>query len=233
MKAVLLAAGKGSRLGSLTATIPKPLLEVEGKPILQHNVELCQKHGITELFINTHHLAEKIKEYFGDGRKFGVSITYSYEPELLGTAGALNSFKQELAGEPFFVIYGDNISDYDLSMIYRFHDLRNGIGTIALFEKEDVSMSGIAAVNGDGTILRFVEKPAPEDQFSHLVSAGIFVLSPRVFEYIPSGFSDFGKDILPNVISRGEKLYGIVMKGWLDWVDTIDSYNMLRRRNET
>ena len=110
----MLAAGKGTRLSSVTATTPKSLIKVNGKSILEHAIELCRRHGITEFFINTHHHAEKITSSLGDGARFGVKITYSYEPELLGTAGAIRNFMGHLTHDPFFVLYGDNYSDYNL-----------------------------------------------------------------------------------------------------------------------
>jgi mannose-1-phosphate guanylyltransferase len=224
LKAVLLAAGLGKRLGVLTASVPKPLLEVHGKPILLHNIELCHKYGINELFINTHYQSNKVRDFFGDGKRFGVSITYSYEPELLGTAGALNNFKANLQNSPFFVIYADNISDLDLRAIYAYHQLKEGIATVALFEKRNVSMSGIAVLGEQGRIIQFIEKPTSKQEVSHLVNAGIYVLSPEIFEYIPSGFSDFGADIFPKLISIGEKLCGTVVEGKVVAVDTIDLY---------
>ena len=111
MKAVLLAAGKGSRLGSITATTPKPLLEVRGTPVLRHLAALCARHGVTELCINTHYLADRIRAALGDGKDLGLSIRYSYEDELLGTAGALRRFRDTLEDAPFFVLYGDNFME--------------------------------------------------------------------------------------------------------------------------
>jgi NDP-sugar pyrophosphorylase family protein len=229
----LLAAGKGTRLGSLSQRTPKPMLEIAGKPILQHNIELCRKHGITDLFINTSHLAGRITDFFGDGTKFGVRVKYSYEPELLGTAGALNNFREELRAGPFFVIYADNFSDFDLTEIFRFHVKKLGIATIALYAKEDVSMSGIAVLEQDQRVVRFIEKPNAREQDSNFVNAGIYVLSPRVFSYIPSGFSDFGRDIFPTLLSNGEEVFGIVMQGRLLAADTEDLYKMALQDTHT
>ncbi|MGA9364095.1 MAG: nucleotidyltransferase family protein [Bacteroidota bacterium] len=227
-----MAAGLGKRLGFLTASVPKPLLEVHGKPVLLHNIELCRKYGIDELFINTHYRADKVKDFFGDGKKFGVSITYSYEPELLGTAGALNNFKANLPDSPFFVIYADNISDFNLRAIYDYHQREKAIATVALFEKRNVSLSGIAVLGEQGRIIQFIEKPAPEQEISRLVNAGIYVLSPKIFEYIPFGFSDFGTDVFPRLISSGEGLYGVVMRGKLEAIDTIELYDEMRKNDE-
>jgi NDP-sugar pyrophosphorylase family protein len=202
------------------------MLEIAGKPILQHNIELCRKHGITDLFINTSHLAGRIRDFLGDGAKFGVSVRYSYEPELLGTAGALNNFREELRAAPFFVIYADNFSDFNLTEILRFHEKKLGIATIALSTKEDVSMSGIAVLDRDQRVIRFIEKPNTHEQESNFVNAGIYVLSPRVFSHIPSGFSDFGRDVFPALLSNGEEVFGIVMEGRLLAADTEDLYKM-------
>ena len=232
MKAVILAAGKGTRLGEITTRTPKPLLEVDGKPILQHQIELCAKHGVRELFINTHHLAEKIRDRFGDGSSLGVSITYSYEPDLLGTAGALHNFQEHLYDSHFFALYGDNRCDYDLRSLYDFHIQKSAIGTIALFEKQDVANSGIAILDPSNRILRFIEKPEPSEYVSNLVNAGVYVLSPRIFEYIPHGYSDFGRDIFPKLISEGEMLFGVVTQGRLDAVDTIELYHEARDKEK-
>lgn len=220
----MLAAGKGTRLGSLSRRTPKPLLEIAGKPILQHNIELCQRHGITDLFINTSHLADRIRGFLGDGVGFGVRIRYSYEPELLGTAGALNSFKEELQTAPFLVLYADNFSDFNLTDMLTFYRKKGGIATIALYSKEDVSTSGIAVLDKNSKVLRFVEKPSTHERESNLVNAGIYVLSPRIFSYIPLGCSDFGRDVFPAVLSSGEDMFGIVMQGHLLAVDTPDLY---------
>lgn len=229
MKAVLLAAGKGERLGALSDAMPKPLLPVEGKPILEHHIELCKCYGITELFINTHHLPDKITSHFGNGGRFGVSITYSFEKELLGTAGALNNFKDSLKGETFFVIYSDNVTDYNLKELLDFHKEKRGLATLALFEKKNVESSGIAMLDSQGRVLRFMEKPKPGEVFSSLANAGIYVLEPGIFEYIPQGFSDFGKDIFPKLLRAGERVFGMVMKGRLDAVDTLDLYERLKK----
>ena len=116
MKALILCAGKGERLRPLTDTIPKPMVPINNKPLLEYNILLCKKHGITEIAINTSYLPEQIKQYFGNGEKFGVNIHYSYEPELLGTSGSVNNFRDFL-DETFVVIYGDAVTDIDLPIV--------------------------------------------------------------------------------------------------------------------
>ncbi len=220
MKAVILAAGKGERLRGTVDDIPKPMIEYRGKPVLQHNIELCRRFGIGELFINTHHLADVIKSHFGDGSAFGVRISYSFEEKILGTAGALNKFKDYLSKEEFFVLYGDNFSDLDLNSLleeYRKHDC---IGIIAFHYREDVSQSGVGEFAADGRILRFVEKPAPGASESHWVNAGIYYLSPEIFNYVPDGFSDFARDVIPALLEKGVPLYGVRSNVHLKAFDT-------------
>jgi len=230
MKAILLAAGKGTRLRPLTDTLPKPMLEIAGKPILEHTILLLKRHGISEVFINLHYLPDVVKNYFGDGSKWDVKITYAYEKELLGTAGAVKNFQRYIGGESFFVLYGDNYTDYDLTKILKFHRSKRGIATVAVFEKEDVLSSGIVELDSDNQIVRLLEKPKPDEIFSHLVIAGIFVCEPEVFDYIPDiGYADFGYDVFPRMLANNKPLYGIVMEGMLEGIDTIELYQRVNK----
>lgn len=233
MNAVILAAGKGTRLGSITAATPKPLLTLRGKPVLKHLVELCAAHGVTDLHINTHYLAEDIRAAMGDGSSFGVRITYSYEEALLGTAGALNNFREALAGDDFFVIYGDNLMDYDLSAMLEAHRHFGGMVTVAFYEREDVSLSGIAVLDENRRILRFIEKPKPHEQVSKLVNCGLYVCHADILEHIPEGASDFGRDIFPALLARGAAMYGVVMDRPLIPIDTEDLYREAKENDGT
>lgn len=229
MKAVILAAGKGERLRGVVDDIPKPMISYRGKPVLQHNLELCRKYGIKELFINTHHLPEKIKSHFGDGSAFQVKITYSFEDELLGTAGALNNFRKELSNEPFFVLYGDNFSNFDLNSLieeYRKHDC---IGVVGFHYREEVSQSGVGEFASDGRIIKFLEKPKAGTSDSHWVNAGIYYLNPEILDRIPNGFSDFGKDIFPILLKMGIPLYGVC--GDVD-IKAFDTVEMIKQNLE-
>lgn len=220
MKAVLLAAGKGERLKGVVDTIPKPMIRYRGKPILQYNVELCREFGIRKLFINTHHLADVIRSYFGDGSAFGVEISYSFESEMLGTAGALNSFRKDLAGEEFFVLYGDNFSEFDLNALRMEFDGHSCAGVVGFHHREDVSQSGVGEFAPDGRVLRFLEKPVPGATESHWVNAGIYYFSPKILDLIPNGFSDFGKDIFPRLLKEGVPLYSVCSATQLKAFDT-------------
>ena len=126
MKAVILAGGFGTRISEESHLKPKPMIEINGKPVLEHNLEMCRKSGITDIYINLYHLGHKISNYFGDGSKYCVNITYNSEPKLLGTSGALLPFRKHLKREPFFIIYGDNYFDFDLRVLKQFHEEISG-----------------------------------------------------------------------------------------------------------
>ncbi len=244
MRAIILAAGKGERLKGIVDTVPKPMVRIAGKPILQHNIELCQKYGITDLYINLHHLPDRIVDYFGNGEKFGVTITYSYEETLLGTAGAVRRIADHFWKEdchpgsdvvsthnvstynlPFLVIYGDNLLNYDLKTIVSFHQARKGMGTIAFHRKDDVSQSGIALLDDDGRIVEFIEKPGPHERISNLVNAGLYVLDRDILKYIlPGRVTDFARNVFPDALRNEEALYGIEAQGSLIAIDTPDLF---------
>lgn len=227
MKAVILAAGKGERFREVTEEIPKPMLIYKDKPVLEHNILLCKKYGITELYINLHHLPEVIKNYFGDGSKFGVKIKYSYEDELLGTSGAVkkiaNDFWQN-GTQNFFVLYGDNYSDLDLSLLKSKFDEKNPLGAIGFHYRDDVSSSGVALFDEDYKIKEFIEKPKT-DVGTNWVNVGIYYFSPKVLSFIPEGYSDFGKDIFPYLMKKNQSLYGVCYKDDVLYFDTKEFYN--------
>ena len=212
MKAVILAAGKGERIKGVVPEIPKPMIEFRGKPVLQHNIELCKRHGILDLFINTHYKPEVIREYFGAGERFGVRIAYSFEPELLGTAGAVANFGPQLGDSPFFVIYGDNCSAFDLTRLVAMSREHHDAPAIAFHWREETSASGVAEFDDDARILRFVEKPQPGESESRWVNAGIYYLPASILREIPRGNSDFALDILPALLKKNVPIYGVCEK---------------------
>lgn len=223
MKAMVLAAGLGTRLDGCAPELPKPMMPVGGKPVLAHNLELLALHGVRDVIVNLHHRAERIVEYCGDGSRFGLSITYSWEPVLLGTAGAVRHAAAEFQSS-FFVVYGDNLSTCDLSRLRVYHHRCGGIATVAVFEREDPRTSGIVELDDDGRIRRFVEKPHPSEVFSRLVSAGILVLQPEAIAAIGEGVSDFGRDVFPELLARGLPVFGYRMSEQLWWIDTPVDY---------
>jgi NDP-sugar pyrophosphorylase family protein len=221
-KAMLLAAGEGMRLRPLTNTMPKCMVPIDGAPILEHNIRWLRRFGVTELIINLHYMPQAVRDYFGDGSRWGVNITYSLEASLLGTAGGVKHVEW-FFDAPFFLWYGDNMSTCNLERLFTFHQAQAALATIALFHREDVTASGIVGLDGNGRITRFLEKPRPEQIFSHWVNAGIYVLEPQILEMIPSGIvSDFSHDIFPALLAGGEALYGYRLseEEGLWWIDT-------------
>ena len=222
MKAMILAAGQGTRLAPLTASLPKCMIPIGGMPILEHTLIRLRGHGVGEVIINLCHQPDVIPAYFGDGSRWGMRITYSPEDEPLGTAGGVKHAAWFFDG-PFLVLYGDNLSTCDLSRLARHHRERDALATMALYRRSDPSSSGIAEVNAEDRIVRFVEKPRPEEVFSKWVNAGIYVLNPEVLDLIPAVRPcDFGRDVFPHLLAEGRTIYGYRMKGeeGLWWIDT-------------
>ncbi|MFC2036530.1 NDP-sugar synthase [Chloroflexota bacterium] len=221
-KAMLLAAGKGTRLRPLTEQVPKCMVPVHGKPVLEHNVESLASYGVGEIMINLHHLPETVVGHFGDGSKWGVKITYSLEGEPLGTAGGVKNVEW-FFDSSFFLWYGDNLSTCKLDRLYQVHVSKGSVATVALHYREDPTASGIVGLDGDGRIVRFLEKPRPDQVFSQWVSAGIFVLEPGVLRDIPEKQAvDFGRDVFPAMLAGNQPLYGyrMVAPEGLWWIDT-------------
>ena len=221
-KAMLLAAGKGTRLRPLTETVSKCMVKVAGRPVLERNIEWLKRFGVTDLAVNLHYLPEAVTDHFGDGGRFGVRITYSYEPELLGTAGAVKRMGP-FFDAPFFVWYADNLSTCRLDHLWQAHESRGSVATIALHYREDPTHSGIVGLDDDDRVIRFLEKPRADEVFSHWVSAGLLVLEPSVIDRMPEGVAaDFGRDIFPALLSEGARLGGYRMSEdeGLWWIDT-------------
>lgn len=197
MKAVVLAAGEGRRLRPKTKDVPKPMLEIGPKPILQYNLEALRRAGIKEVTINLHYLPQTIRQYFKAGRRFGLRISYSYEKKLLGTAGAIKKLGHNLK-ETFLVVYGDSLRDIDFKALLREHRKKKGMITIALYNPEDKAGCGIVEINRQKRILRFTEKPKGLTANSRWANCGVYVLEPEVLEYIPpDSFYDFAIDLFP------------------------------------
>lgn len=229
---MILAAGEATRLRPLTASIPKCMVPIAGKPILAHAIERLRASGVEEIVINLYHLPDVVMKYFGDGRAWGMHITYSVETALLGTAGGVGKVRS-FFDAPFFVWYGDNLSTCNLNRLYAFHRTKGGVASIALYYREDLTSSGIVQLDAQDRITRFLEKPAPDQIFSHWVSAGIFVLDPLVLAHIPRNApSDFGKDVFPALLADGLPLYGYRMS-WdegLWWIDTPQDLRRVQER---
>lgn len=225
MKAVIMAGGEGTRLRPLTSNAPKPMLPVANRPMMEHVITLLKRHGFDEIVVTVAFLANAIKTYFGDGSELGVSIEYSDEPTPLGTAGSVGNARHLLT-ERFLVISGDVITDLDLSEIWKYHEQRGALATIALTPVANPLEFGIVITREDGSIERFLEKPTWGQVFSDTINTGIYVLEPEIFDYIPEGRSvDFSGDVFPQLLAEGKPLFGpVVEAGYWEDVGTLEAY---------
>ena len=221
MKAFILSAGLGTRLRSLGLDVPKVMAPIAGRPLLEHHIALLREQGIHELIVNLHYLPEKITEHFGDGSKFGVHITYSREPELLGTAGAVKKMERLLRDGTFIVLYGDNLIQVEFAPLLEFHRTRRAVATVALFESPEPWTGGVVEMEADGRVRRFVEKPDPKEVSTNLINAGIYVLESQVLDAIPAGqFRDFGRDVFPKLLADGKAVYAMKPRAYVQDVGT-------------
>jgi NDP-sugar pyrophosphorylase family protein len=222
---MVLAAGVGSRLDPLTANLPKPLVPVVNKPVMEHILRLLKRHGLTEICANLHYLPEKIREYFGDGSQFGVKLHFEFEAKLSGDAGGVRACRKFLEKETFIVIMGDLITDADLSALIKKHRDKKALASIAVKKMADVSRFGVVVRNDEGFITGFQEKPKPEEALSDLISTGIYILEPEVFEFIPpEGDYGFGRQLFPKLVESGQKVLAIEIESYWSDVGTIDQY---------
>lgn len=215
MKALILAAGEGTRLGTLTRDRPKPMLPIGGAPILEHLVLFAREHGISEIAINLHYKPRAIVDHFGDGSRFGVSITYSHEESLLGSAGAARKLDWFL-DETFVVLYGDVLTDLDLSRLASQHRSAHSSATLALYAVEDPTRCGMVATEPGGRIEKFIEKPARGEADHLLANAGIYVAEPEILRHVPRGRAyDFGHDLFPDLLTKGVPLHAYRADGYV------------------
>lgn len=224
-RAMVLAAGVGSRLDPLTAQIPKPLVPVGNEPVMGHILRLLSSAGIKKVVSNLHHLPEKIQEHLGDGSQFGVSLSYLYEPELSGDAGGVRACHQKLEQGTFLVLMGDLLTDCDLGALIEAHKRKGALATIATKKVEDVSQFGVIVADPNGWIKGFQEKPQPQEALSDCASTGIYVLEPEIFKYIPAhGTFGFGKQLFPELVKAGHKILAQDINSYWSDVGTIAQY---------
>ncbi|MFC1454948.1 NDP-sugar synthase [Candidatus Undinarchaeota archaeon] len=202
--AVLLIGGQAMRLRPITLTTPKALIPVQGTPITEHILKHLISEGITTFYFSVGYLKEKVKEYFGDGSKWGVTISYLEEDEPLGTAGPLNMLKGKL-NKPFILLNGDVMSKISVTELKKIHEKNSSKATITLIQVEDPSSFGVAKLdeNNQDKIVEFVEKPPREEAPSNLINAGFYLLTPDVFSYIPEGKAMVEYDVFPKLAAEG------------------------------
>ena len=218
VRAMILAAGKETRVYTLTGEIPKPLAPVAGTPIIQHIFELLAEAGTQEVHVNVCYLADSLLAAYGETSTVqGMDVHLSREEELRGTAGGVKRLEGNF-DDTFVVIMGDALTDIDVRDAVAFHKEKGALATIALKWVEDTSEYGVVELGPAGNILGFQEKPAPEEAVSNLANTGIYVFEPGVFEYIPENtFFDFAKDVFPRLLEAGESFVGY--EGDFFWSD--------------
>lgn len=217
MKAVVLAGGLGTRLHPLTVNIPKPMIPVANRPLMEYVIYLLRKHKFKDITALLYHQPEIIKNYFGNGSKFGVNLSYVEAPEDYGTAGAVR-FATQGGKEPVLVISADLITDFDLEAAVKYHKEKKAAATMILTRVANPLPYGIVILKKDGRIKHFLEKPSWSEVFSDTINCGMYILEPEVLEYIPAGRAfDFSQDLFPLLLSDSLPLYGYVAEGlWKD-----------------
>jgi len=209
MRALVLAAGHGTRLGALTEHLPKPLLPIGGRPLLELTLQSLSSHGVDAVAINLHHCAQKIRDGLGDGARLGTRIVYSEEPQLLGTAGTLASLRGFLGeSSPFIVVYGDVLTDVDYGRLVTAHRAHGGVMTVLVGITDRPTEVGLIGCDPAGRIVRFHEKPSASEVFSSLYSAGVLVCEPAVLADIPPDRPyDIGRQLMPRLLEAGRPVY--------------------------
>lgn len=243
-KAVILAAGRGTRLQPLTCDLPKPMIPLLGKPVMEYIVEHLARQGVREIMVNTSHLAHRIEQYFGDGRRFGVYIGYSFEghledgqavPEPVGSAGALRKIN-DLGGfidTTTAVLCGDAVVDVDLQAAGARHREQGALATVITKEValQDVGSYGVVVSRADGRVVSFQEKPSPEQALSRMASTGIYLVEPRVLDHIPADRPyDIGSELFPALVHQGLPFFNQCLDfEWLDIGRVADYWQIMQR----
>lgn len=216
---MLLAAGLGTRLRPITYEMPKPMVPVANRPVMEHILRLLARHGFEEVIANLHWFPELIRDRFGDGSELGVALSYSPEEQLLGTSGGVRKASGFL-GDSFLVISGDALTDIDLGAMRAFHESHDGIATLATKRVEDTTQFGVAITGSDGRIQGFQEKPQPSEALSDLANCGIYMFRAEIFDFFPApgaskaagpgdpdGFADWAMDVFPRLLEGDVPFY--------------------------
>lgn len=224
MKAVIMAGGKGTRLRPLSCGLPKPMVPIVNRPMMEHIMGLLKQYGFSQVVATLFYLPETIRNYFGDGKEQGVELSYRVEESPLGTAGSVRNAKDFLDGT-FLVISGDALTDIDLGAAVRFHRERGAMATLVLTKVKNPLEYGVVVTEPDGRIRRFLEKPGWGEVFSDTVNTGIYLLEPEIFDFYKDGeVFDFSKDLFPKILAAGGPLYGYVADGYWSDIGNLDQY---------
>lgn len=225
MKAFILAAGVGTRLRPLTFELPKPMIPLVNRPVMAHTVENLKKHNISSIMMNLYFMPEMIMDYFGNGEKFGVDISYSKEENLLGTAGGLKKC-ENFFDSTFIVMSGDGLSDIDITSAVEFHKNKKSLATMVLKKIDSKFEYGVTIADKNNKITDFIEKPSWSSVFSDTVNTGIYIFEPEIFKYIPDGVYDFGKDLWPKLLTLKKPIYAYLMNEYWTDIGNIGEYKL-------
>ena len=214
-QAVILAGGKGTRLQSLTKDIPKPMIPLNGKPILEYQVELCARYGLEKITLIVNHLKDPIIGYFGNGSRFGIAIDYFEEISPLGTVGGIKEIEESL-NEDFLVLYGDVMMEMDLNRFYHFHKDNGSMATLVVHPNDHPYDSDLLETDEQGRVVAFHSKPHTEGvRYHNMVNAAAYILNPEILDYLEKGLkADFGKDIFPSLVGK-VPMYGYLTTEYL------------------
>ncbi len=234
MKAMILAAGYGTRLLPLTEKTPKALLPLCGRPLISYTLAFLKKWGFKEIIINLHHHPQSIKKELGDGSQFGLRINYSYEPEILGTGGGIKKAESFLANNTFLVINCDILVDFDLSRAMDFHQEKKALATMILRREEKINSYGAIEIDREGRVRQFLGKiPYGSGlDLKRLIFTGIHLFEPRVFQYIPANTFCSINDTYIEMIRKNERVYGYLMEGYWADLGTRERYEIVKREIE-
>lgn len=225
MKGVILAGGKGTRMRPLTYLNPKPMLPLVTKPFMEHFILRLKYYGIDEIILSTGYLPDAFNKYFGDGKKFGVKLTYVTEESPLGTCGAVKNVEKYLGNEAFFVFNGDILTSIDLKKMLSFHKSKKSDITISLAPVEDPTEYGLVTVDKNSKVRDFLEKPSMEEIETNLINAGTYVIEPHILGHVPEAeVYSFERGLFPKALKLGYNISGFAYQGyWLD-VGTPEKY---------
>jgi len=234
MKAMVLAAGLGTRLRPITYAVPKPMAPVLNRPVMEHIVRLLVRNGFDEAIANLHWFPETIEGHFGDGSQFGIELSYSLEEKLLGTSGGVRN-AADFLGDSFLVISGDALTDIDLAAMREFHESHDGIATLATKRVSDTTQFGVAITGADGRIQGFQEKPEPAEALSDLANCGIYMFRSQIFDFFPApgtskaageddpaGFADWAMDVFPALLENDVPFYSHEIEAYWNDVGNLD-----------
>jgi NDP-sugar pyrophosphorylase family protein len=221
---MVMAAGLGTRLRPLTDFLPKPMMPVANRPVLHHLLNLLHRHDVREVGINVHAFPESIERYFGDGSKLDMSIRWSHEPELLGTAGGTKKLEEFFGGDTILVTSGDGLHDIDVTALLGHHRRSGALATLAVKPVGDPSAYGVVILDRDTRIRGFQEKPRRDEARSELANCGVYVIEPELLDRIPTGaFVDFGQDVWPQLVTAGEPVYAYTTMAYWNDIGDLDA----------